>query len=61
MARPFKNAEERHSDRITIPLTKADKEDIEAAAKEEGTTPAAWARATVLRRLADFRKWREKK
>ena len=47
--RPPKSPEDRKSTSIRIPLTEAEKEELELAAKSRKAKPITWARETLLR------------
>jgi len=52
MARPFKKPEDRRTDAINIPLTKAEKATIKAAAEKHVT----WAREVLLKAAGRLKK-----
>lgn len=47
--RPPKPAEERRTDSMKLPLSEAEKIEIQAAAELVGAKPVTWARETLLK------------
>ncbi len=49
MVRPKKTPEDRRTERVDIPVTVAEKKQIQDAAGIDGAKPVTWARDTLLR------------
>lgn len=49
MARPPKRPEDRRTSSMKIPLTDAEKQTIEQAARTDDAKPVTWSRETLLR------------
>jgi hypothetical protein len=49
MGRPPKKASERKTAAMLIPMTDAEKQQVEAAAEVDDAKPVTWARETLLR------------
>ncbi len=49
MGRPPKNARDRKTANMKLPMTDAEKALIEQAAETKGAKPVTWARETLLR------------
>jgi hypothetical protein len=49
MGRPPKDPEDRRTKMVSVPLTEAEREEVDAAADAAGVKIAAWARDVLLR------------
>lgn len=56
MARPPKKPEDRRDASVRVPLTDAEREALDDAARRDETKPVTWAREAILRALKRHRK-----
>lgn len=54
--RPPKLEEDRRTDSMKLPMTEAEKSEIQAAAEALGEKPVTWARDTLLKAAEKIRK-----
>ena len=55
MGRPPKDPEDRRDETIRVPLTKAERASLDAAAEAEGKKPTTWAHDVLVRAAREKR------